>query len=265
MKQLLCSFSATFLKKALFTLLLIPLLLYCHGACAQGKNVSDRPSELFLQSRIAVLEEALFFRSEGLRREGEGDIPGAMEAFAKSHALYPDKELMNKMRSWRPDLQPLRDRIACLEGLLAAQKPGEVTTASVLSGMPAIPEDSPEGMDNADWKTYPDLLAEKKAIEESLSGFKNALKAGDVGGASGFVDESCRETYSALFEGKPEAMPSFAALLEKADMSFMSSPENADPGTTSTLRTSEYAVDVGGFTFYVRWVKRDGKWVLFDF
>ena len=60
-------------------------------------------------------------------------------------------------------------------------------------------------------------------------------------------------------------MPSFADLLEKADMSFMSAHENADPGTSSTLRTSEYAVDVGGFIFYVRWVKRDGKWVLYDF
>ncbi|NLB82844.1 MAG: hypothetical protein GX791_01225 [Synergistaceae bacterium] len=193
------------------------------------------------------------------------DIPGAMEAFAKSHALYPDKEIENRMRFWRPDLQPLKDRIAALEGLLAAQQPGEQTIASVLSGMPVIPEDVPVGRDTADWKTYSDLPAEKKAIEESLSGFRDALKAGDIGGASGFVDESCRETYAALFEQKPEAMPSFADLLEKADMSFMSAPENADPDTSSTLRTSEYAVDVGGFTFYVRWMKRDGKWVLYDF
>ena len=265
MKLLCFHFFAAFLRKAGCILLLILLLLYGHGAGAQGKDSSLRPSDSVLRSRIAVLEEALFIRSEGLRMEGEGNIPGAMEAFGKSHGLYPDKEIENRMRSWRPDLQPLRDRIAFLEGLLAAQKPGEVTTASVLSGMPAIPEDSPGGRDNADWKTYPDLLAEKKAIEESLSGFKNALKAGDIGGASGFVDESCREVYATLFEQKPEAMPSFADLLEKADMSFMSAPENADPDTSSTLRTSEYAVDVGGFTFYVRWVKRDGKWVLFDF
>ena len=265
MKLLYCHFSGMFLRKAGFILVLIPLLLYSHGAGAQEKDASPRPSDSVLRNRIAVLEQALFFRSEGLRMEGERNIPGAMEAFAKSHALYPDKGLEDRMRFWRPDLQPLRDRIACLEGLLAAQKPGGLPTASVPSGVPVTPEDSPGGRDNADWKTYPDLPAEKKSIEESLSGFKNALMAGDIGGASGFVDESCRETYAALFEQKPEAMPSFAALLEKADMSFMSAPENADPGTTSTLRTSEYAVDVGGFTFYVRWVKRDGKWVLFDF
>ena len=212
-----------------------------------------------------MLEEALFFRNEGFRMEGEKNIPGAMEAFAKSHARYPDKKLEDRMRSWRPDLQPLKDRIAYLEGLLAAQKSGEQTTASVPPEMPAIPGDTPGGRDNADWKTYPDLPAEKKAIGESLSRFQNALKAGDIGAASGCVDESCRETYAALFGRKPEAMPSFAALLEKADMSFLSAPEKADPGTTSTQRTSEYAVDVGGFTFYVRWIKRDGKWVLFDF
>ena len=82
--------------------------------------------------------------------------------------------------------------------------------------MPVIPEETPPGREKADWKTYPDLPAEKKAIEESLQGFKSALKAGEIDGASGFVDESCRETYSALFEQRPEAMPSFAALLEKA-------------------------------------------------
>ncbi len=260
-----CHFSGTFLRKTGFILLLLSMLLHGPAEGAQGKDAPRRPSDSVLRSRIAVLEEALFFRSEGLRMEAEKNIPGAMEAFAKSQALYPDKGLEDRMSSWRPDLQPLRDRIAYLEGLLAAQKPGGQATVSVSPGMPVIPGDMPEGTDNADWKTYPDLPAEKKAIEESLSRFRNALKAGDVGSASGCVDESCRETYAALFERKPEAMPSFAALLEKADMSFLSAPENADPGTTSTLRTSEYAVDVGGFTFYVRWVKRDGKWVLFDF
>ncbi len=265
MKLLRCYFSVTFFRNAGCILLLIPLLLFGHGAAAQEKDASFRPSDSALRNRIAVLEEALFFRNEGLRMEEARDIPGAMEAFAKSHALYPDKGLENRMRFWRPDLQPLRDRIASLEGLLAAQKPDEQTTASILSGMPVIPEDVPGGRDSADWKTYPDLPVEKQAIEESLSGFRNALTAGDIAGASGFVDESCREVYAALFEQKPEAMPSFATLLEKADMSFMSAPENADPDTSSTLRTSEYAVDVGGFIFYVRWVKRDGKWVLFDF
>ncbi len=265
MNRLFCFFSGKSLRKTGFLLLMLTLLTFCRGAVAQGKDASLRPSDSALLSRIAVLEEALFFRREGLRKEEERDIPGAMEAFAKSLALCPDTELERRMRSWRPDLQPLRDRIAFLESLLAAQKPGEEKISSLPPGLPALPEDSPGGRDTADWRTYPDLPAEKKAIEESLRGFRNALTAGDIAGASGFVDESCREVYAALFEQKPEAMPSFADLLEKANMSFMSAPENADPGTSSTLRTSEYAVDVGGFIFYVRWMKRDGKWVLFDF
>lgn len=264
MNRLFCYFSGKSLRKTGFLLLLLTLFTFGRGAVAEGKDASLRPSDSALRSRIAVLEEALFFRREGLRLKKEGYIPGAMEAFAKSLALYPDRELEGRMHSWRPDLQPLRDRIAFLSGLLAAQKPGEGKTAPLPPGLPALPEDSPGGRDTADWRTYPDLPAEKQAIEESLRGFRDALTAGDIAGASGFVDESCREVYAALFEQKPEAMPSFADLLEKADMSFMSAPENADPDTSSTLRTSEYAVDVGGFIFYVRWVKRDGRWVLFD-
>lgn len=224
-----------------------------------GAEPSGPPSNEWIHNRIAVLEQALFLRNEGLRMEEEGNVPGAMEAYWKSFVLYPDSRLEGKALSFRPDLQPLKDRIAYLESLLAAKKTGAETAASA----PAPGEAA--GGDNADWRTYPDLAAEKKAIEETFGRFRNALKEGNAEGAAGCVDESRREVYAALFGQKPEAMPSFAELLDGAEMSFLSSPENADPGTTSTQRTSEYAVDVGGFTFYVRWIKVDGQWVLFDF
>lgn len=228
-----------------------------------GAEPSGPPSNEWIHNRIAVLEQALFLRNEGLRMEEEGNVPGAMEAYWKSTLLYPDPGLERKAASFSPDLQPLRDRIALLEGLLAAKKSGTET----LGLPPAMPPAAggTAGRDNADWRTYPDLAAEKKAIEETFGRFRNALKEGNAEGAAGCVDESRREVYAALFGQKPEAMPSFAELLDGAEMSFLSSPENADPGTTSTQRTSEYAVDVGGFTFYVRWIKVDGQWVLFDF
>jgi tetratricopeptide (TPR) repeat protein len=240
--------------------LFVPLLLLPAWA-ATPLSLSDSR----LRNRIEVLETALVLRNEGARMEAEGNIPGAMEAYGKSAALYPDPALEQKIRSFRPDLQALRDRIASLEGLLAAQKPGGQLTASVPPRMPAISGEVRPGEENADWKTYPDLPAEKKAIEESLGGFRSALEAGDIRSASEYVDEDRREVYASLFGRKPEAMPSFAALLEQAEMSFLSAPENSDPAASSTQRTSEYAVNVDGFTFYVRWIKRDGKWVLFDF
>lgn len=240
-------------------------LLACFSApLPGGAESSPSPSNEELRHRISVLEQALLLRNEGHRMEGEGNVPGAMEAYRKSFVLYPDPRLEEKILSFRPDLQPLKDRIAFLESLRAAKKTGTATA----SAPPAAPHEGggvSAGQDNPDWRTYPDLPAEKKAIGEVFSSFRSALKAGDIGKAAVCVDESRRETYAALFEKKPEAMPSFAALLEGAEMSFLSAPENADPGTTSTLRTSEYAVDVGGFTFYVRWVKVDGKWLLFDF
>lgn len=229
-----------------------------------GAEPSVPPSNEWIHNRIAVLEQALFLRNEAHRMEAEGNVPGAMEACWKSFVLYPDSRLEKKVFSFRPDLQPLKDRIAYLESLRAARQAGPAT-ASGPAAAPQAPGGDSAGRDNPDWRTYPDLPAEKKAIGEVFSSFRSALKAGDTKRAAACVDESRRETYAALFENRPEAMPSFAALLDAAEMSFLSAPESADPGTTSTLRTSEYAVDVGGFTFYVRWVKVDGKWMLFDF
>lgn len=243
-------------------LFLVPLFLLSPWGAGAATPLSLSGSRL--RDRIEVLEAALLHRNEGARMEAEGNIPGAIEAYSKSTALYPDPALERKIRSFRPDLRPLVERIAHLEGLLASQKTGG-ESASLPMEMPAVTIDTAEGTDNADWRTYPDLAAEKKAIEESFNSFRNALKEGDTEKAGGWVDEDCREVYTALFEQKPEAMPSFAALLEQAEMSFLSAPENADPAASSTQRTSEYAVSVDGFTFYVRWIKRDGKWVLFDF
>jgi len=239
--------------------------LFLLPPCGAGAETPLSLSDSRLRDRIEVLETAFLHRNEGARMEAEGNIPGAIEAYGKSASLYPDPALDLKIRSFRPDLQALRDRIAFLEGLLAAQKPGGSATASAPPRMLAISGEVPSGEDNADWKTYSDLPAEKKAIEESFDRFRSALKAGDIRSASECVDEDRREVYASLFGRKPEAMPSFAGLLEQAEMSFLSAPERADPAASSTQRTSEYAVDVDGFTFYVRWIKRDGKWVLFDF
>ncbi|MBL3539337.1 hypothetical protein [Aminivibrio sp.] len=228
-----------------------------------GSEAVGPPSNEELHRRIAVLEQALSLRNEGRRMEAEGNVPGAMEAYWKSFVLYPDPLLEAQALSFRPDLKPLKDRIASLERLLAAGKTGK-EAASPPPAVSTARRDS-AGQDKADWRIYPDLGEEKKAIEETFGRFRKALKEGNVEGAVRCVDESRREVFAALFGQKPEAMPSFAELLDGAEMSFLSSPENADPRSKSTMRTSEYAVDVGGFTFYVQWVKVDGQWVLFDF
>ncbi|NLA90061.1 MAG: hypothetical protein GX843_00230, partial [Synergistaceae bacterium] len=91
------------------------------------------------------------------------------------------------------------------------------------------------------------------------------LRAGDIEKAASLLDEGRIDLYSALFVHRPEAMASFADLLDGAEMTFLSDPEESDPSASSTCRTIEYAVDMEGFTFYVRWIKMGEKWVLFDF
>lgn len=248
-------------------------------AQTEGGREARSPSNEALRERIALLEKALSFRGEGERMEQGGDFLGALLSFKQSHTLYPDPALEQKIReltagepsSPRPDLQPLRDRIALLEELLAG-----LGTLDSLFG----PEETPvssgpvvavplgeefSGSEDPDWKNYPDLPEEKAAIEESFDELRNALKEGDIERAVSVIDEDRREEYAALFAHKPEAMPSFAELLENAEMIFFSAAERADPATSTALRTSEYAVVLDGFTFYVRWIKVDGKWVLFDF
>ncbi len=250
-------------------------------ACAQteGGRESHPPSNELLRERIALLEKALSCRDEGERMEQGGDFLGALLSFKRSHTLYPDPVLERKIReltagepsSPRPDLQPLRDRIALLEGLLAGL--GTLDTLfgpeeTPVSSGPVVavpPGEEFTGSEDPDWKNYPDLPEEKAAIEESFEEFRGALKAGDIERAVSVIDEDRREEYAALFSNKPEAMSSFAELLDNAEMSFFSAAERADPATSTALRTSEYAVVLDGFTFYVRWIKVDGKWVLFDF
>ena len=215
-----------------------------------GAEALSPPPDDLLLFRIEALERALYFREEGLRLEKEGDIPGAMEAYGRSRSIWPYGESAARIGSFRPGQGGLLGRIALLEGLPGAEKSAG---------------DEPPGTDRSDWRSYPDYEKEKKAVEESFASFKEALKEGNIEKAASLVDEGRREVYSALFAHRPEAMPSFAALLDGAEMTFLSDPEEADPGSSSALRTVEYAVDIDGFTFYVRWIKTGGKWTLFDF
>ncbi|HOO87391.1 MAG TPA: hypothetical protein PK442_06795 [Synergistales bacterium] len=265
----------------LFLLLaaLLPVSRNEARAQTEGGREARSPSNETLRERIALLEKALSFRGEGERMEQGGDFLGALLSFKRSHTLYPDPALERKIReltagepsSPRPDLQPLRDRIALLEELLAGLGTldslfgPEETPVSSGPVVAVPPEEEFTGSENPDWKNYPDLPEEKAAIEESFDELRNALKEGDIERAVSVIDEDRREEYAALFAHKPEAMPSFAELLENAEMSFFSAAERADPATSTALRTSEYAVVLDGFTFYVRWIKVDGKWVLFDF
>lgn len=271
----------------LFLLLAALLPVPRNEACAQTEEGRETrsPSNETLRERIAQLEKALSFRGEGERMEQGGDFLGALLSFKRSHALYPDPELERKIReltagepsSPRPDSQPLRDRIALLEELLACLGtldtlfgPEETPVSSgPVAAVPPGEEFSSEdvfiGNEDPDWQNYPDLPEEKAAIEESFDEFLSALKEGDIERAVSVIDEDRREEYAALFAHKPEAMPSFAEILDTAEMSFFSAAERADPATSTALRTSEYAVVLDGFTFYVRWIKVDGKWVLFDF
>lgn len=220
-------FAAPSVRRRLGTFVLAALLSLASAAGA----TDGPPSDEGLVARIEALERAVFLKQ-------------------------------------RPDDRPLEERIAFLEGLPGAEK--SVLSETVIPGFastsdPVRAEDQTEAEDSGNWRSYPDFEKEKVAVEETFASFKGALKAGDIEKAASLVDDGRRDVYSALFAHRPEAMASFADLLDGAEITFLSDPEEADPAASSTLRTAEYAVNVEGFTFYVRWIKTGEKWVLFDF
>ena len=119
------------------------------------------------------------------------------------------------------------------------------------------------GTDEYDWQKTPDLQAEKQAIGQRQADFRQAMDRKDIPGATALISEDRRDVYATLFASNPDAMPSFGALFESAQITFLSPP--AEPEQDVTLRTAEYALDLDGFTFYVRWMKDGDTWFLADF
>ena len=119
------------------------------------------------------------------------------------------------------------------------------------------------GINEYDWRSTPDLQAEKQAIGQRQNDFRQAMDRKDIPGATALIAEDRRDVYAVLFAANPDAMPSFGALFESAQITFLS--PSAEPEQDVTLRTAEYALDLDGFTFYVRWMKDGETWFLADF
>ena len=119
------------------------------------------------------------------------------------------------------------------------------------------------GTDDYDWRNTPDLRAEKQAIGQRQNDFRQAMDRKDITGATALIAKDRRDVYAALFAANPDAMPSFGALFESAEITFLSPP--AEPEKDATLRTAEYALELDGFTFYARWMKDGDTWFLADF
>lgn len=156
------------------------------------------------------------------------------------------------------------DHAATLSSVSAREdgKPQAVEVVSVPDAL-AVQDSDLLGTDDYDWQKAPDLPAEKKAIEQRMTGFQEAMDRKDIPGATALIAADRRDVYSALFAAKPDAMPSFGALFESATITFLSPPP--EPQKNITLRTAEYALELDGFTFYVRWIKNDDTWFLADF
>lgn len=147
--------------------------------------------------------------------------------------------------------------------LEAEQPSGEVLYSLPIMVTTRVPDEDLLGTDEYDWRNDPDLDAEKQAIAQQVSGFQEALADKNIPAAISLIAEDQQDIFKALFDNNPDAMPAFGALLNDAEMDFLSPP--ADPEADFSVRTAEYALEKNGFTFYVRWMKDGDTWLLMDF
>lgn len=113
------------------------------------------------------------------------------------------------------------------------------------------------------WRKAPDLRAIQRAIARQTEQFQDAMNSRDIPRATALITAEVRGAYGELFSRNPDAMPSFGALFDRAQINFLSAPVN--PEAELTRRTAEYAIVLDGFTFYVRWAQVGDEWLLMDF
>lgn len=162
---------------------------------------------------------------------------------------------------WLRDGDTPRDQQAAAPTPALAPKSTPPATTSEVFWQSAELEASIAAMDDGDWRNYPDVAAEQAAIGETLSSFAGAMQAGDLDAAVSHILPERQDAYRELFASNSDGMASFGALLDEAEMSFLS----AHTETSAYNRTAEYALEVDGFTFHLVFIKTPDGWVLYDF
>jgi hypothetical protein len=110
------------------------------------------------------------------------------------------------------------------------------------------------------WKKQPDLKKEETAIIETIKNIRAAFAAKDADKALTYIAPADREKFKAVFTKSPDVLPRFAKDMENATLSFLSLD------TDNTLeRMAEYEMKVDGYTFYIVFIKDEGKWYLKNF
>ena len=75
-----------------------------------------------------------------------------------------------------------------------------------------------------------------------------------------FFSPDVRDKYSEALAKSPDLLPQMAKDLEKAKLSFLSLDTDFE-----LSRIAEYALLKDGNTFYITFIKIDGKWLLESF
>ncbi|MCJ8501257.1 hypothetical protein [Desulfatitalea alkaliphila] len=252
-------------------------LIGCGGGGGDGGSGGTEPSPVPVYERSLLVLEATSLEFGAELHWNEDRFPGAVFNVCLTEEHPESGSLIGRSQDCFSDRSAMveNDHVSpvTVSGLTGGhrywvQVEAETPSGQIHRSRPVIvsariPDEDLLGIDDWDWQRAPDLAAETQAISRRLAGFQQAARNKDIHSAVAFIQEDQRDVYQALFSHNPDAMPAFGVLLDRARMGFLSPP--AEPAADSTQRTAEYALEIDGFTFYVRWMKHDDTWMLMDF
>jgi hypothetical protein len=134
-------------------------------------------------------------------------------------------------------------------------------TTSTVSGTPTTSTTAQESLEKGDpdwWKKQPDLKQEDQAVHAVMTNFAKTLTASNVQQALTYFSPDAQTRYSKVLAQSPDLLPQMAKGMENATLSFLSLDTNLG-------RIAEYALVVDGKTFYIVFIKIEGKWLLKSF
>lgn len=117
--------------------------------------------------------------------------------------------------------------------------------------------------DNGDWRAYPDLKVELKAIAQRQSTLVQALRAGDVESAAAFICPEDQSVWTTRTRAEPALGAALADALDTSVISFLSSGTEVKDDPRS--RTAGFVVSARGRRFEIVWIKLDGDWYLYRY
>lgn len=207
-------------------------------------------------------------------KDGNGKVIGTWAVTVRSNVYWDAKPNVvigpgtytvvdSDTGTWSQNNQSRNQGMSIISGIwvnksnVVASAPASVTASAVASAS-ATPTQEVKNADPDWWKKQPELKQEDQAVHSVMTGFEKALTAKDMKQSLTYFSPDAQVKYSQVLAKSPDLLPQMAKDMQNATLSFLSLD-------TTMGRIAEYSLIVDGKTYYIVFIKIDGKWVLKSF